>query len=638
MAKRPNLGNYVAPWEYDRHIARLYRDMELDMINSMKRNLAGHRGEEIKVGTDFTAWQAAKLRELKRYQAKNKRMMTGYTDGMYQQLGQTLREEFRQGIIGEKSRYAQAKGIDALQGTFFTIDDRKVNALIGELNGSMRADNSAALRKCNDVYRQVIFDTTLFASNGVLTEKQAFDRAMQKFTERGIDCIVYSNGAKVNIADYSQMAIRTAHLRANLMGAGEMRQQLGEHLIQITKHGTSCPLCKPWETKILIDDVYSGGKAGEAAYPMLSEAMKAGLYHPNCRHGCGTYYPELDEVAQEVFGDNAKEKAGVAHAESQVQKFKRLAAGCLEPKLKAKYDARLGEWEGILKSSQERLTSVSGSGRIQAGGAVASAQSATPASPFFPAKTRKEANDFATGTLGVPLADYSGCDLETANAWNQGLADNFSRFPELKKRFGFVGECHERNALMRDKYFQDKMADLRRANPGRTDAVLEPYAKKQTDTFMRSLAVSKDTMAQSAPWDTPPWDFLRGVTVNREHGKNAATFKASLTRNVQSQFHPMGCDSIRSVLDHEIGHQLDSLLDIQADPSVRNLFDSRTQADLTKDISRYSWDNANQARYSEMIAEAWAEYCNNPNPRPIAQHIGQLVESKYKLMFGGITP
>jgi hypothetical protein len=92
--------------------------------------------------------------------------------------------------------------------------------------------------------------------------------------------------------------------------------------------------------------------------------MKAGLYHPACRHGSGTYYPELAEVAQEIFGDQANEKAEVAHAENQVQKFKRLSAGCLEPQLKAKYDARLAEWEEILKSSQGRLTAAQGSGTI----------------------------------------------------------------------------------------------------------------------------------------------------------------------------------------------------------------------------------------------------------------------------------
>ena len=377
MANQPDLSNYVATRDYDKHVTQLYRDMELEMIASLKRNLVGHKGEEIKVGMEWEAWQAAKLRELTRYRLQNRNMVKGYTNNVYQQLGPVLMHEFRQGIIGEQSRHAEAVAAghpDALQGSFLRINDRKVTALIKELHGSIREASSAALRKMNDVYRQVIFDATLFAANGVLTEKQAFDRAMKEFTERGIDSIVYSNGAHVNIADYAGMAIRTASLRANLMGAGEFRQQLDEHLIQITKHGTACSLCVPWETKILIDDVYSGGTEADGKYPLLSYAMEKGLYHPNCRHGSGTYYPELDEVAQEVFGDNAKEKAAVAHAEHQVQKFKRLVAGSIDPHTKAKLEKRLKEWGGILKTAQNRLTSKTGSDTIQAGNMPISAE------------------------------------------------------------------------------------------------------------------------------------------------------------------------------------------------------------------------------------------------------------------------
>ncbi len=34
--------------------------------------------------------------------------------------------------------------------------------------------------------------------------------------------------------------------------------------------------------------------------------------------------------------------------------------------------------------------------------------------------------------------------------------------------------------------------------------------------------------------------------------------------------------------------------------------------------------------HSEMIAEAWAEYCNNPNPREIAKVVGRTIEEEYR--------
>ena len=128
------------------------------------------------------------------------------------------------------------------------------------------------------------------------TEEQAVKKAVEEFEKKGLNCIEYKNGRRVNIADYTSMAVRTANQRAYMVGEGEFRKAIGETLVIISRHTTSCELCKPWEGKVLIDDVYSGGTKADGAYMLLSEAMAQGLYHPRCRHGLGTYYPELEEI------------------------------------------------------------------------------------------------------------------------------------------------------------------------------------------------------------------------------------------------------------------------------------------------------------------------------------------------------
>ena len=81
-----------------------------------------------------------------------------------------------------------------------------------------------------------------------------------------------------------------------MMGEGEFRKSIGETLIIISRHNTACELCRPFERKVLIDDVYSGGKQSDGDYMLLSQAMQMGLFHPRCRHGLGTYYPELIKI------------------------------------------------------------------------------------------------------------------------------------------------------------------------------------------------------------------------------------------------------------------------------------------------------------------------------------------------------
>ena len=128
------------------------------------------------------------------------------------------------------------------------------------------------------------------------TEEQAAKKAVEEFEKKGLNCIEYKNGGRVNIADYTSMAVRTANQRAYMVGEGEFRKAIGETLVIISRHTTSCELCKPWEGKVLIDDVYSGGTQADGDYMLLSEAMAQGLYHPRCRHGLGTYYPELEDI------------------------------------------------------------------------------------------------------------------------------------------------------------------------------------------------------------------------------------------------------------------------------------------------------------------------------------------------------
>lgn len=88
---------------------------------------------------------------------------------------------------------------------------------------------------------------------------------------------------------------------------------------------------------------------------MLSEAMDKGLFHPRCRHGLSTYYPEIDEIDREYdsyverdvtdYGEHNQ-----AYVENMIQKYKRLSRGCIDPENVAKYEAKLKEWEGKLTS------------------------------------------------------------------------------------------------------------------------------------------------------------------------------------------------------------------------------------------------------------------------------------------------
>ena len=294
---------------FDGYIADIYREMESELIASMKRNLGLHEAEETLTGMKYPQWQAIKLKEIQRFQRENVRIIGKKLKGLPKEVSRHMIDELRQGSKHELRRYKKAlkkgyKPAKVMKDSFFKINDKKVEGLINALNNDLAKANTAVLRMMNDQYRQTIFKAGMFVSNGVHTEEQAVKKAVEEFEKKGLNCIEYKNGRRVNIADYTSMAVRTANQRAYMVGEGEFRKAIGETLVIISRHSTSCPLCKPFENKVLIDDVYSGGTQADGDYMLLSEAMAQGLYHPRCRHGLGTYYPELEDINGYETKDN----------------------------------------------------------------------------------------------------------------------------------------------------------------------------------------------------------------------------------------------------------------------------------------------------------------------------------------------
>lgn len=292
--------------EYD--IAKLYQEMELELIASLKRNLLRHELKEIEENMEYPQWQALKLRDIQRIKRENQDIIGKYTSNIPKDVKKIIKEEYKQGKKEAIALFNDAnRGKKRLNESFFKTNNKKVKAMIDEINGTFKEAEKAIFRMTNDVYRKTIFKAGFYLSHGAVNLKQAINIAMKDFAKRGINCIEYKDGRRINIADYARMAVRTASQRSRLMAEGDFRKRLKRTLVKITKHGTSCKYCKVYEQQILVDDVYSGG-VPDGKHELLSSAMSKGLFHPNCRHKAPTYYEELDELKYEQMAKSATAK------------------------------------------------------------------------------------------------------------------------------------------------------------------------------------------------------------------------------------------------------------------------------------------------------------------------------------------
>ena len=114
------------------------------------------------------------------------------------------------------------------------------------------------------------------------------------------------------------------------------------------------------------------------------------------------------------------------------------------------------------------------------------------------------------------------------------------------------------------------------------------------------------------------------IYINRRFARNTKETKKRLKDDVISKFHPVGCDTMQAMVDHEIGHQLDKKFGISKTKEFIQIIGGLTSSDVSNELSRYAASDP----INEIISEAWSEYKNNLNPRPIAKAIGELIMSK----------
>lgn len=352
-------------------VSRAFERIENELLESMTRNLKKHKVEETELGIEWTQWQAVQLEELHRFKQEAAKKYGLEFKSMNKKIRETIAEASLQGASDEELNILKAlekgyvlKRERGLSAGFFQTNQKRLDALMNAVEHDMKTAQTAVLRYANDQYRKIIFQSQVAASSGALTYEKAVDMATSDFLKKGINCITYSNGAVHNIVSYADMAVRTASKRAYLMGEGQKRQEWGVSTVILNKRFNACPLCMPFEGKVLIDDVWSGGSSKDGPYPLMSSAMAAGLYHPNCKDKHSTYFEGISSKPESRYYEEKpviKERQLIEnklnHAKRQAKSYNRLAKNSLDAENQETYRARATEWRDKAKGYREELKS-----------------------------------------------------------------------------------------------------------------------------------------------------------------------------------------------------------------------------------------------------------------------------------------
>lgn len=354
-------------------IAKIFEEMELRLIASLKRNLSRHKAEEEKEGFKWSAWQAEKLKNIDKFRRENQDILGEYIDVIDKETRQLMIEQFREGEqVAEQSVIeASEKGANILNTPtaipsdhFFGVNTPKMKRLMDDITTLEKTVETAAVRNMDDVYRTTLNRVQLMMGSGSLTLTEAIDLATREFLDKGINCIVYAGGRRVNIADYVRMALRTTSTRATLQGAAKRFAELGYDTVLISQYGGCSETCEPYQGKVYIDDVFTiwnGEKSGDFGksnycdkwFMLLSVAIRGGLFHPNCRHTMGQYIEGLTKIPQPIPAEKIREQRALEEKqramERKIRALKRKAEGTQDEKKVKEYKRKLREEQGKLR-------------------------------------------------------------------------------------------------------------------------------------------------------------------------------------------------------------------------------------------------------------------------------------------------
>ncbi len=365
-----------------RDIARIFEEIELRLIASLKRNLSRHKAEEEKEGFEWSAWQAEKLNNIDNFRKENAQIADEYVDVIDDETRQLMTDQFHEGehtaeqsVIDVSESGVNVPDVPAQpqppeaptaipDDHFFGVNKPKMDKLMEDVTTLEKTALTAAVRNMDDVYRTTLNKVQLMMGTGSITLNEAIDLATRDFLDKGINCIGYADGRRVNIADYVRMALRTTSTRATLQGAAKRFAELGYDTVLISQYGGCSETCEPYQGKVYIDDVFTiwngerSGDFGKSNYcdkwfMLLSVAIRGGLFHPNCRHTMGQYIEGLTKIPQPIPAEKIRKQRELEEKqramERKIRALKRKVEGTQDEKKVKEYKRKLREEQGKLR-------------------------------------------------------------------------------------------------------------------------------------------------------------------------------------------------------------------------------------------------------------------------------------------------
>ncbi len=251
---------------------------------------------------------------------------------------------------------------------------------------------------------------------------------------------------------------------------------------------------------------------------------------------------------------------------------------------------------------------------------------------FKKEKILKEIDDAENGKRLEDIAKkYSLCDTCSFDGINlygvkqilKVVVESLYKYPKLRSKLCFIGTHYELEKLL----IRMKHGDKEVLNAFNLQYICtEENAKKLGflihDTLTQLINDHENYVATAMF----AFGLFDAILLDKNDYDSYAylEFIKQLRTNEAVGFHPKGCHTPESVVYHELGHLLDDICELSKNIEFKTYYESLTSEKIKCGLSKYACTSP-----KEFIAEAFAEFMCNPNPRPIAKKVGELLDKAY---------
>jgi hypothetical protein len=333
-----------------------------DLYAQAEQRLLGIIARQLADGLDAPGWAERKLSAVQ--------SLRRASQGVVDELGKAVSLEVFD-VVAQAFNVGHRAGVAELGALSDhgrrLVDDVTPNAqavdrLAQETVDLLTERHRSILRTVDDRYRAIVSEVTATPLLGTGTRRQATQDAMQRFADDGIRSFTDRAGRRWKLTSYAEMAVRTSVGRAATEAHARTLTDAGVDLVIVSDAPRECPLCRPWERKVLS---LTGGGARQIMVEhatddgrmvpvdvagSLDEARRAGLQHPNCRHSVSAYTPGITRVEPAQSDPEGYEAGQRQRAiERNIRRHKNRAAAAVTPEAKQAANAKVRQWQGKMR-------------------------------------------------------------------------------------------------------------------------------------------------------------------------------------------------------------------------------------------------------------------------------------------------